>query len=360
MKEKLKQIREKLEIEKSNSKKFLLSNLYYSLIQELSNEEQKQEEKKEKGIEFLLKDYEIYDFLRNDNEIYKEFYTKTNKKFKENKFHSYELYPENKINRKEAKDIVYEILDDINIDNIKSYDRLYCYNKVKSEEQDICIGKCYNTFGFTDPIIITDSNIKDQVTYIKTLVHELGHEYENIFMSNMSVEQQVDRYDYCFTEVMSSLFERIAQDYLIKHNIYKDDAQRDLNLNYFDLHDRLGTLYELSNEALEGKLIYNAGNVIEFSELPSKDGKKMYQVYNYNYINDIKYSYGYLLAEYFFDIYRQDKKEGLKQIRNFLANQVLFDERQMLESINFKESNYSFLNQGLTENMTYMRKKYKW
>lgn len=59
----------------------------------------------------MLKDYEIYDFLRNDNEIYKEFYTKTNKKFKENKFHSYELYPENKINRKEAKDIVYEILD---------------------------------------------------------------------------------------------------------------------------------------------------------------------------------------------------------------------------------------------------------
>lgn len=48
MKEKLKQIREKLEIEKSNSKKFLLSNLYYSLIQELSNEEQKQEEKKKK------------------------------------------------------------------------------------------------------------------------------------------------------------------------------------------------------------------------------------------------------------------------------------------------------------------------
>lgn len=77
-------------------------------------------------------------------------------------------------------------------------------------------------------------------------------------------------------------------------------------------------------------------------------------------MNDIKYSYGYLLAEYFFDIYRQDKKEGLKQIKNFLVDQALLDERDMVEKIDFLNSDYDFLNQGLRENMVYMRKRYKW
>lgn len=362
MLEQLKQIREQIEIEKSNSKKFLLSNLYYSLLQELSKEELQQEQKNLENTELLLKAYEIYDFLKNDNEIYKEFYKKTDKKYKQNNFNFYGLYPENKLKHKQANEIIFEILEDINIEKEESFKRLHCEGKVQLSNLEFCIGKCYNTFGYTEPIIYADLNIKDQVTFIKTIVHELGHEYENIFMSNMSAIQQVDRYDFCFTEVMSSFFERIALDYLIKNNIYKDDAHRDLNLNYFDLHDRLGTLYEISNEAKKENIIYDDQNIIEIEEQikQNQNDKKSYKVYSYNYMNDIKYSYGYLLAEYFFNIYRQDKKEGLKQIRNFLANQAFLDEREMLESINFKNNDYSFLNKGLQENMTYMRKKYKW
>ena len=32
----------------------------------------------------------------------------------------------------------------------------------------------------------------------------------------------------------------------------------------------------------------------------------------------------------------------------------------MLEKIDFLNSDYDFLNQGLRENMVYMRKRYKW
>ena len=90
---------------------------------------------------------------------------------------------------------------------------------------------CYNTFGHSEPIIYIDKKINKQVPFIITLVHELGHEYENMFMKNMSIAQQIDRYVFCFTEVMSQFFERVALEYLIKNNIYKDDAQRELNLD---------------------------------------------------------------------------------------------------------------------------------
>ena len=82
----LQQIREKLEIEKSNSKKFLLSNMYYTLLVNSSEEVKKQEAKYFEQIELLLKEYQFYDFLKNDNEIYKDFYTKINKEYTKNKY----------------------------------------------------------------------------------------------------------------------------------------------------------------------------------------------------------------------------------------------------------------------------------
>ncbi len=67
-----------------------------------------------------------------------------------------------------------------------------------------------------------------------------------------------------------------------------------------------------------------------------------------------------MLGEYFFSIYKDDKKEGLKQIKNFLSNQFLLDDKQMIESIDFLNNDFKFLDKGIKDNMTYMRKKYKW
>ncbi len=356
MLEQIRKVREKLETEKSNSKKLLLSNLYLTMYQNLKEDELKHEEKYFKKMNLLLNEFEFYDFLKNDNELFRYFFEKCNEKYLDNDFKVYELMPNNKINLKDAKEIVYAILDSINFDRLKSYDRLYCFDKIKYDDLNSCIGMCYNTFNCLEPSVVIDKKLDKQVDFITTLVHELGHEYENIFMNNMSSIQQLYRYDFCFVEVMSSFFERVALDYLIKNRIYEDDANRELNLKYFDLYDRLEQLYYLSNYAIKDEIVYNDENVISIGEI--KDNSC--DIYCYNYKNDIKYSYGFLLGEYFFNIYRQDKKEGLKQIRDFLSKQALLDEREMLDTINFFENDYSFLNLGLKENMDYMRKRYKW
>ena len=359
---KLKQIRQQLEMEKSNSNKFMLSSLYCSLLDCLTGEEVKEELSHNNGMELLLKDYEFYDYLINDNQLYKNFYEKTEKKYQENEFKLYDLYSENSLKLKEAKEIVYGILDSINVEKLESYKELYCFDKIKLEDLNQALGMCYNTFGHFEPIIYIDKKINKQVPFIITLVHGLGHEYENMFMKNMSIAQQIDRYVFCFTEVMSQFFERVALEYLIKNNIYKDDAQRELNLDYFSLYDKVENLYSLSSQAEQNQLAYDEENIIENAKyvINEEDNAKQVIVTYYNYMNDIKYSYGYLLAEYFFDIYIQDKKDGLKQIKNFLADQALLDERDMLEKIDFLNSDYDFLNQGLRENMVYMRKRYKW
>lgn len=356
MLEKVKEIRKKLEKEKNNSKRYLLSNLYFTLFQQLSNEERKQEEKYLCQMDLILADSCFYDFLKSDNELFQEFFSKCNKKFLENDFNCYELFPNNKLNLKEAKEISYQILDDINPDKLESYNRLYCFDKIHYCDLEAYLGKCCNTFNFLDSTVFLDKNIDKQVEFICTFIHELGHEYENIFMSNMSSLQQISRYSYCFVEVMSSFLERIALDYLIKNKIYEDDAQRNINLKYYDLNYRLECLKEASDYAVNDAIIYDFENVINIEK--TSDDK--YKVFYYEYMNDIKYGYGALLGEYFFDIYRQDKKEGLKKIRDFLANQALLDEREMLDTIDFFENDYSFLDNGLQENMSYMRKRYKW
>ena len=355
----IEEVRNRLEREKSNSKRFLLSNLYITLYDFLNEEEKNYENKFLNQIDLILSDYEFYDFLRNDAEIFRDFSLKTCDRYKKAGFNFYDLYPKNKIKFDEAKEIIFDILNDMGLDNI---DKIYDFDKIKYRNLENCEGVCINPFGFFDGNIVLDEKISKMVVFIKALSHEIGHNYENLFMSNMSSIQQIKRYVYCFIEVCSSFFERIALDYLIKNRIYLDDANRDLNCYYCDLYDRLSFLGDVTSKDDLEDAIYDEENILCVSNNFNKeteDGENVV-LYEYNYANDIKYGYGALLGEYFFDIYKKDKKEGLKSIKNFLSNQGLLDERGMLDSINFSENDFSFFDDGLLENAKYMRKRYKW
>lgn len=367
MKKIIEEVRNKLEMEKSNSKRFLLSNLYVTLFNQLDEKEQKEEIKYIKNADLILEKACYYDYLENDIEIFEDFASKIDDRYKKTNFNFYSLYPENKLNLNEAKDIVLDILNDIGIDNIE---KLYDFDKIKYKKLDNAEGYCINTFGLYKGNIVLSENIDKIVIFIKDLVHEIGHNYENIFMSNMSSLQQIERYNYCFIEVCSSFFEKIALDYLIKNNIYMDDANRELNNYYCDLYDRLMFLGNIRKNDDFKTAIYddeylyiiekdkNDKENINTNENNNQNEQLSFKKYNYD--EDIKYGYGSLLGEYFFDIYKQDKKEGLKKLKNFLSNQGLLDERQMLETIEFKENDFSFLDKGLSDNTKYMRKRYKW
>lgn len=362
MREIIEKVRDRLENEKSNSNRFLLSNLYIALYDLLDENEKVYEDEKNKGIDFILTNYDFYDFLKNDAEIYKDFAFKIDEKFREYDFNYYDLFPKNKLNLSDAKDIVSDILRDINVDNVGIFDKLYDFDKLIYKDLVAFEGLCFNTFGLFDGNIVLDKSIDKMVIFIKDLVHEIGHNYENLFMATMSSLQQIDRYDYCFLEVCSSFFERVALDYMIRNRIYFDDANRSLNTYYCDLYDRLIFLDDVSSKLKKEDIIYDDEKVCCCDDLvfSNDDSDKKINTYFRNYSNDIKYGYGALLGEYFFDIYRKDKREGLKSLRNFLANQGLFDERQMLDSIDFANNDFSFFDKGLSDNMSYMRKRYKW
>ena len=358
MKEKIEKVKDMLEREHNIYKRYVLSNLYMTLYSFLDEKEKVEEKKFLEKASFVLNTSDFYDFLKNDGEIFISFANKIDDRFKKANFKNYQLFPLNKVNLKEAKEIVSLILDDMNIDN---KDKLYDFDNIDFRDLGDYEGACINTFGLFDDNIFLNENIDKMVTFVKDLVHEIGHNYENKFMQPMSIVQQANRYYFCFGEVMSTFFERVSLDYLIRNHIYLDDAHRDLNNYYYMLEDRLACLNDICSSSHLDTLIYDEFNIMCTSELSYdefKNGK--IELYSLNYSECINYGYGALLGEYFFDIYRKDKKEGLKRLRNFLANQGILDERQMLDSINFKENNFSFLDKGLKENLAYMKKRYKW
>lgn len=359
MKKMIEEVRNKLEKEKSHSKRFLLSALYCSLYPSLSAKEQALEAEHIEEIDFILSFERIYDYLREDADIFEEFANKIENRFEETEFTYYDLYPQNKLNYDEARHITFDILENMGIENISN---LYTFDKIRYQDLDEAAGYCINTFGLFDGNIFLDKNIDKMVIFIQSLLHEIGHNYENLFMSNMSSHQQIERYNYGFIEVISSFFERIALEYLIENRIYMDDANRVLNAYYFDLYDRLTLLGSFVKDNNFEYAKYDSENIlfpdINVDEDTENDWPQNF--YKYNYANFIKYGYGALLGEYFFDIYRKDKKEGLKSIKKFLSNQALLDERDMFDSIDFRDNDFSFLDKGLLENKNYMRKRYKW
>ena len=359
MKDKIEKVKDLLEREHNIYKRYLLSNMYMTFYEFLSEKEKHDEEK------YLKKDYlsgstsYFYDFLKNDSELFISFADKVEDRFERVSFRNYQLFSINKVNFKEVREIVSLILDDMNIFN---KDKLYNFDKINFKDLSDYNGMCLNTFGIFDDNIFLNNNIDKFVTFVRTLVHEIGHSYENIFMQPMSIVQQLDRYDHCFIEVMSTFFERVALDYLIRNHIYLDDANRELNNYYYLLDDRLLFLKEISSSPFLDDFIYDEFDIICERESFCDDvfDKNDVVLYSVNYNEYINYGYGTLLGEYFFDIYCKDKKEALKKLRNFVAKQGIFDEREMFNSINFRDNDFSFLDKGLKENITYMRKRYKW
>lgn len=354
MKEKMEKIKNLLERETNNSKRYLLSKLYTTFYCFLDEKEKEEERHFLESTELYFDVPEFYDYLRCDKEIFIDFISKINKRYEGTDFNFYYLTSENKLNFQEAEEITSTILEDM---PIFDKDRLYDFSSLNFQDLSYYYGFCINTFGLFKENITIDSKIDKIVTFVKTLCHEIGHNYENIYMSSMNAKQQTDRYYYTFGEVMATFFERVALDYLIRNHIYLDDAERELNCYYDDLLWRIFDLEEIYKSSDFNNLIYDDRKILY--KITSSNNPKIEKI-DFNYKECIEYIYGTLLGEYFFDIYRQDKREGLKRLRNFLANQGILDERQMLDSINFKENNFSFLDKGLKENLTYMRKRYKW
>lgn len=354
------------ERERSNSKRWAFTIVFDSLYEKLTEEEQEYIDNTYGHLRFYDRDFHFEDSLMNNYNVHLETFSKLKDRYKESDFNFYSLVANEKIGQGELVEICDMIIDDLGLEDLKKlFNDLLKKKDINVGEIDYGLGVCLNNFALGDSyIVLNNKNIND-VSSVSTLMHELGHAYENRFMLSMNYEQQIYRYNDIFTEVISSFFARVGLDYCIKNHIYLDDSQRVLNEEYIDMLVCFDELNFVIRNILRERIGYNyTGEYYSLvDEVTSDDEIFLYSNFSSlsgDYSNCLKYGYGGLIAEYFFDIYRQDKKDGLKLLKNFLSNQTLLNDRDMFQSIGLIDSDLSFLNKGIKENREYMKKRYKW
>lgn len=365
MVERFKKIKRQIETEKNNSRRWMMSKLLITYYESLDDEDKIKLKDDLEEVALILEEVDMYDGLMEEQKMHLGISDKVIEKFHEEEFEDYCLYPENKLSLKTSDEIISEIVSDMGLGVDLLYKKLKDNNDILIKDQGK-MGYCINGLGIDDSFIVIDEKIDKMVTYIWCLMHEMGHAYENEFMSMMPSTQQIYRYYYIFSEVLSSFFARVSIDYMINNRIYLDDTQRLLNAAYSDQIYSFLNLKFVIEAIKDGKCDHNLSHyqILDdtcFDDFAKKEER--FEVYlddKGEYSDFITYGYGGLLAEYFFDIYRKDKKEGMKLLKNFLSNQALLDDVTMIENLDLFNNDFEFLKKGLSENHTYMRKKYKW
>ncbi len=375
---KIDELLEKLEYEKSSAKRWMISNLICIYYARLDEKEKIKYYKKlfgKKANSRLILDSGYYDLLISNFDIHLNITSKIYDVYKELGYYNdtfASLYPKNKVSSKKEEEILLEFLNSVDsasgaiYNNLKNSNNIILTENFKPEDSEYeseYLGTCINGLGIEPDKISLENGNSPSVTYLQTLVHEIGHSYENEFMRSMSSNQQMFRYYYSFSEVMSEFFERIFIDFLIENRIFYDDAERSLYLKNEDIFCNLMHLNFVVFACINGSCIFDD----QYYQIIDYDCYKEYNkgrefAFEFedveNYLNLIHYGYGSLIAEYFFKIYKQDKKEGLKEIKNFLSNQALISDRQMFEDIGFLDNDFSFFKENIKPNKDYLTKKY--
>lgn len=200
---------------------------------------------------------------------------------------------------------------------------------------DCKLFKLFKELVNTKHISYTDKNISDGLTVssrsqgsfvlihkdknitfnnIATIVHELGHCYED-YLTNRCCFNSLLR------ETSSSFLEKLFSYYCIKNNCFRNDAihnlinlqdynyDRTLINNYINYYLRIGNNLSIDEMTLE---FLNIFDVIKDDNFKYLVGEEKTDINNYIYVlSDI-------LANYFIKIYFKNRKEGLILFKKFL------------------------------------------
>lgn len=360
--EKLKKLFEKLELARNTHDRLLISNIIFEYLLTMSPEEQFEVNDKIMLIDYYSLPYSLKEKVDNslyaDSNIFKYTYFLVNDIFNRSDFKYYDLFPSNKVSSKIQEEIILEVLNEIDSDSLKLYRNLKNGNRINIKPMDERLfGLCLMGYNLVDDEIYINEMIKNSVLYIGTVVHEFGHLYEGKLLGSKSWFSKISNTN-AFLEVMSLFFERVTWDYMIKNRVFEDDCQRVLNSEYMNLLDNFtyfdDFLYDAHFKDMEELDEYDCMNFVD-------EDKKLISIDDVmNSSGSLDYGFGALLGEYFFDIYKQDKKEGLRQIKDFVTKEFTMSDRNLLEGINFFNGDFKFLEKSILDNNSYMRKRYKW
>lgn len=364
---KIRNLIEKLNNEPDYYNQVILSeliNIYYNTFLTKEEKEKIINEIKKAGLRLS---YNLHDTLYDEESIHLDLADKVIEIFYRSKFENYNIAFKEDINTKIGDEIATEILKYISTEAYDNYIDLEKNNRVITKDlgKDIT-GKCIYGMKLEQDYILINSRINKLMYYILTKIHESGHSFESSFIKDFPNKSLIDVKYNNYHEVISYFFERLALDYMIKNNIFKDDAEIALNNYYSNL------LYYFYN--LDALIYYIRNNSCNYSlteyeiidnPCTKKYDKKETRFSCYvpergEYHSVINCSYGLLLSEHFFDIYRKNKKEGLDSLKDFILSEEFLDNKGLIEKTNLLDNSLDFLRPNLEENTYYMRNRKKW
>lgn len=178
-------------------------------------------------------------------------------------------------------------------------------------------------------VVSNDPKIWD-VNMMRILVHEFGHVSDNFDRNNVSRNRNSQYYWLSsYAEVYSMLYEKLFFDYLIKNNIYKENALTGLKRFYIDIYDNFNSVEYLSS--LDDNLLVNErykqkNNLADQIQIDENGNPYISSAVLDNFNETKLYSYGGILASYFAKLKHDDIEKFKKNFVNFKQKRFgLFD-----------------------------------
>lgn len=170
-------------------------------------------------------------------------------------------------------------------------------------------------------IVIGDDKVIKDVNMMRILAHEFGHVSDNFERINVSRNDNARYYWISsYAEVYSMMYEKLFFEYLIKNNIYKENASAGLKQYYLSIFDSFNSVEYLST--LEDKLLenerYKQEDNIADQITVGENGTITFNAAILENFNETKlYSYGGIIANYFANLKHQDPDKFNREFSNF-------------------------------------------
>ncbi len=180
-------------------------------------------------------------------------------------------------------------------------------------------------------VVISDDKTIRDVNLMRVICHEFGHVADNIDRGNSSRKDNVRYYWISgYPEVYSMLYEKLFYNYLIKNNIFKENASFGLKRFYIDVYDNLNTIEYLStldNDLLKNERYRKDEDYLQEHIQVDDDGMMYINSEAIGNLNEANiYSYGGILANYFSYLKQNDIDRFNREFSNFKLKRFgLFD-----------------------------------
>lgn len=366
--EKLKHLRSLIDSTYKDNMKVILINEYMNYKQFLVDANILEEDY------FDDEDYELNNFQNNitiklSNSAYKNFFNnidliteittklcELHKKFPINlKYNS--LNNIKKISKEEADDLINSFFKSLGDDiesiflSMKQKDNIIT---IKDEYTDYD-GTCYDLSFFDFPKILL-INKNNPLELFHTLAHEMGHCYE--FIRNRTNKNSTN-YNF-LVEVPSITFDKLYDEYLVKIGYYKDIGIYNL-LTWKRVILKMNEINDFVNVSYKNGFVskdYEEFGGLDLDETAYFDASDEI-INNISYFGTNLYNYGYVLSDIIANSliskYISNRKEGLKEIKNFITTLHQYPIKDNLEKYakDLKDTEYE-----MKELYNYQKKKF--